>query len=60
MPMQYCPGCGMKLNGDPLRGGTIVATYGGDTKPRRKRKLSAWNKYVKANSSKPSIKIRFT
>ena len=29
---------------DPLRGGTIV---------KRKRKLSPWNKFVKANSRKP-------
>ena len=58
MPMQYCPGCGTRLNGDPLRGGTIVATYGDDTKPRRKRKLSAWNKYVKANSNKPRFRLR--
>jgi hypothetical protein len=29
---------------DPLRGGTIV---------KRKRKLSPWNKFVKANSKKP-------
>jgi len=29
-----------------------------DTKPRRKRKLSAWNKFVKANSKKPRFKYR--
>ena len=33
---------------DPLRGGTIV-------KP--KRKLSAWNKFVKANSNKKIYKF---
>ena len=56
--MKYCTNCGTRLNQDPLRGGTIVATYGDDTKPRRKRKLSAWNKYVKANSNKPRFRLR--
>ena len=27
-------------------------------KPKRKRKLSAWNKYVKANSNKPRFRYR--
>jgi len=27
-------------------------------KPKRKRKLSAWNKYVKANSKKPRFRYR--
>jgi len=35
---------------DPLRGGRVVATYSSERKP--KRKLSAWNKFVKANSKK--------
>jgi len=26
--------------------------------PKRKRKLSAWNKYVKANSKKPRFRLR--
>ena len=29
-----------------------------DRKPKRKRKLSAWNKYVKANSKKPRFRMR--
>jgi len=29
-----------------------------DKKPKRKRKLSAWNKYVKANSKKPRFRYR--
>ena len=28
------------------------------TKPKPKRKLSAWNKYVKANSKKPRFRYR--
>jgi len=56
---KYCTNCGTRLNTpDPLRGGTIVAEYSSDTKPRRKRKLSAWNKYVKANSNKPRFRLR--
>jgi len=38
---------------DPLRGGRVVATYGSN-KP--KRKLSAWNKFVKANSKKKEFR----
>jgi len=40
---------------DPLRGGTVDREYSSD-KP--KRKLSAWNKYVKANSKKPRFRYR--
>jgi hypothetical protein len=29
-----------------------------DKLPKRKRKLSAWNKYVKANSKKPRFRYR--
>jgi hypothetical protein len=28
------------------------------SKPKTKRKLSAWNKFVKANSSKPRFRLR--
>jgi hypothetical protein len=28
------------------------------SKPKKKRKLSAWNKYVKANSKKPRFRYR--
>ena len=31
-----------------------IATY----QPKRKRKLSAWNKFVKANSKKPRFRYR--
>jgi len=30
----------------------------GRSKPKPKRKLSAWNKYVKANSKKPRFRYR--
>ena len=40
---------------DPLRGGTVYKEYSSD-KP--KRKLSAWNKYVKSNSKKPRFRYR--
>jgi len=58
MPMKYCPGCGMSLSSVSLEGtaedwrSRIV-----ERKPR-KRKLSAWNKYVKANSKKPRFRLR--
>jgi len=56
MPMQYCPNCGTRINSDPLKM-TYEERYG---KPlqKRKRKLSAWNKYVKANSNKPRFRLR--
>jgi len=58
--MQYCPGCGMKLTSSlehPL-GEAFKNPRFGTIKPRRKRKLSAWNKYVKANSNKPRFRLR--
>jgi len=44
-----------QLRQDPLRGGTVYKEYSSD-KP--KRKLSAWNKFVKANSKKPRFRLR--
>jgi hypothetical protein len=39
--------------------GNIGGTPGSYTKaPKPKRKLSAWNKYVKANSKKPRFRYR--
>jgi len=57
MPMKYCPGCGMRLDlsyeGEvSKRQSKFLATKG------KKRKLSAWNKYVKANSKKPRFRYR--
>jgi len=55
MPMNYCPGCGMQLGTG--RSDVFIS----EVKERRKkpkRKLSAWNKYVKANSKKPRFRYR--
>jgi len=52
MPVKYCPECGSPTR-DPYSFADVVAP-----KPRRKRKLSAWNKYVKANSNKPRFRLR--
>jgi len=54
MPMKYCPECGTRIEGDPQ------ATVMGRFSPTavKKRKLSAWNKYVKANSKKPRFRYR--
>jgi len=58
MPMNYCPGCGIQLEGPISRiSGEPIARPGGRVKPV-KRKLSAWNKYVKANSKKPRFRLR--
>jgi len=47
------------------RGVEVMPEYGprgfsafSETKPKPKRKLSAWNKYVKANSKKPRFRYR--
>jgi hypothetical protein len=54
---KYCPECGNRVlvfeEGIGLAGGALV-----ERKPKRKRKLSAWNKYVKANSNKPRFRYR--
>jgi len=41
-----------------VREETIVRDEYGKVPIRRKRKLSAWNKYVKANSKKPRFRYR--
>jgi len=52
MPMNYCPECGNRIKGEFIR-----EKYASrQSKP--KRKLSAWNKYVKANSKKPRFRYR--
>jgi len=56
MPMQYCPGCGTKLTVGDYRDTLPIEALRSKRKP--KRKLSAWNKYVKANSSKPRFRLR--
>jgi len=55
MPMNYCPGCGMQLGTG--RSDVFIS----EVKERRKkpkRKLSAWNKFIKANSKKPRFRLR--
>jgi len=49
---KYCPECGTRIGFDT--GPSMMPARG---KPR-KRKLSAWNKYVKANSKKPRFRYR--
>jgi len=51
---KYCPECGTRIG---------VETYdimkpGAPRVRKTKRKLSAWNKYVKANSKKPRFRYR--
>jgi hypothetical protein len=54
--MKYCPNCGNRVQvfeeGVGLAGGALVE------RRKPKRKLSAWNKFVKANSSKPRFRLR--
>jgi len=60
MPMKYCPECGTKIGAGMYSGERIdysKAIYTGKVK-KPKRKLSAWNKYVKANSKKPRFRYR--
>jgi hypothetical protein len=56
MPMKYCPGCGMRLSGD--RDEEPYLDFSKQRTRKPKRKLSAWNKYVKANSKKPRFRYR--
>jgi hypothetical protein len=57
MPMNYCPECGGSLTRRLAQ-----EMRARDDPPKRrelkKRKLSAWNKYVKANSKKPRFRYR--
>ena len=55
--MPYCPSCGVMIPYiDPE--GPELGVRVMHTKPKKKRKLSAWNKYVKANSKKPRFRYR--
>jgi len=50
---KYCPECGTRVSE------RTAMIERGELKPRKtKRKLSAWNKYVKANSKKPRFRYR--
>ena len=53
MPMKYCPECGTRKG--MIRETARRAYEPGNHKPK-KRKLSAWNKNVKANSNKPRFR----
>ena len=53
---RYCPECGVML--EQIDRTRRMAPRFEALKPKRKRKLSAWNKYVKANSNKPRFRYR--
>jgi len=53
MPMKYCPECGTSLGFDT---GPSLMPAIKHRKP--KRKLSPWNKFVKANAKKPRFRLR--
>jgi len=57
MPMKYCPECGTRLEGEKRTEGYPYTLRKGRA-PGTKRKMSAWNKYVKANSKKPRFRLR--
>mgnify|MGYP003136787247 CR=1 FL=1 len=55
----YCPNCGCDL----MSTGSYTPSFSRMEKPgvklsSTKRKLSAWNRYVKANSKKPRFRLR--
>ena len=51
---KFCSECGSPRDG--LFAPIVTATV--TTRRKPKRKLSAWNKFVKANSKKPRFKLR--
>jgi len=53
MPTKYCPECGTRRG---MVRETARRAYEDLPKRKPKRKLSAWNKYVKANSNKPRFR----
>jgi hypothetical protein len=58
MPMKYCPECGTRIDPGMYSGERIdysKAIYTGKVR-KPKRKLSAWNKFVKQNSKKPRFR----
>jgi len=54
MPMKYCPECGFQFGAQYVPGARTERMV--PPKPKRKRKLSAWNKFVKQNSNKPRFR----
>jgi len=57
MPMNYCPGCGMQLDWRPAPR-DIKEGFESLRRVKPKRKLSAWNKFIKANAKKPRFRLR--
>ena len=54
--MKYCPECGFQFGQTYIdRGPSMMPA---PRAKKSKRKLSAWNKYVKANSKKPRFRYR--
>jgi len=53
--MKYCPGCGTRLGYSDI---DVEMQKRARAIRKPKRKLSAWNKYVKANSNKPRFRLR--
>jgi len=51
--MKYCPNCGFQFGDTYVEGARAGRIAPG--KPK-KRKLSAWNKFVKQNSKKPRFR----
>jgi len=61
MPTKYCPECGSPRDGlfAPVTGNAFPnETRMINAKRKPKRKLSAWNQFVKANSKKPRFRLR--
>jgi len=58
MPMKYCPECGTRFEQVAEVYPESVRLAAGRYPKKPKRKLSAWNKYVKANSKKPRFRYR--
>jgi len=54
MPMKYCPECGTRIEAEYRE--TFPRGVARVFDKPKKRKLSAWNKYVKANSNKPRFR----
>jgi len=57
MPMKYCPECGARKGPTEIQQ-RVSESIGIPVRYTKKRKLSAWNKYVKANSNKPRFRYR--
>lgn len=52
--MKYCPECGTRKGSNPR----IPEMPLGIVPKKTRRKLSAWNKFVKANANKPRFRYR--